>query len=52
MVLRPKTTEEVSKAVKYCHDHFIPITVQSGNTGLVGGSVPVDKEVRILGSTV
>ncbi|KAF4755220.1 D-2-hydroxyglutarate dehydrogenase, mitochondrial, partial [Perkinsus olseni] len=44
VVLRPKTTLEVSKAVKYCNDNFIPISVQGGNTGLVGGSVPVNNE--------
>ncbi|THU91766.1 FAD-binding domain-containing protein [Dendrothele bispora CBS 962.96] len=44
-VLKPKTTEEVSEIVKWCHDKRIPIVPQGGNTGLVGGSVPLKDEV-------
>lgn len=47
VLLRPKTTEEVSAIVKYCHDRHLAITPQGGNTGLVGGSVPVFDEVII-----
>ena len=39
-VVSPASTEQVSKVVKYCFDHDIPITPQSGNTGLCGGAVP------------
>lgn len=46
-VLRPKTTEEVSKIVKYCNDNKLAVCPQGGNTGLVGGSVPVFDEVVI-----
>jgi len=45
VVLRPKSTEEVSKLVAYCVKENIAITPQGGNTGLVGGSVPVYDEV-------
>lgn len=44
-VLKPRTTEEVSKIVKYCNEKRIGIVPQGGNTGLVGGSVPVKDEV-------
>lgn len=44
-VLKPRTTEEVSKIVKYCNEKKIGIVPQGGNTGLVGGSVPVRDEV-------
>ena len=44
-VLNPRTTEEVSKIVKYCNEKRIGIVPQGGNTGLVGGSVPVKDEV-------
>lgn len=44
-VLKPRTTEEVSKIVKYCNEKRIGIVPQGGNTGLVGGSVPVRDEV-------
>lgn len=47
VVLRPKTVEEVSKLMAYCAKNSIAITPQGGNTGLVGGSVPVYDEVII-----
>lgn len=39
MVVRPATTEEVSRVVAICHETGTPIVPQGGNTGLVGGSV-------------
>lgn len=45
VLLKPKTTEEVSKIMKYCHDQRIAVVPQGGNTGLVGGGVPVYDEV-------
>lgn len=47
VVLKPKTTEEVSEIVKYCHAQKLAVVPQGGNTGLVGGSVPVFDEVVI-----
>ena len=47
ILLRPKTTEEVSAIVRYCHDRGLAVVPQGGNTGLVGGSVPVFDEVII-----
>jgi FAD/FMN-containing dehydrogenase len=44
-VLKPRTTEEISKIVKHCYERRIAIVPQGGNTGLVGGSVPIDDEV-------
>ena len=44
-MLKPRTTEEVSKIVKYCNEKRIGIVPQGGNTGLVGGSVPVRDEL-------
>ncbi len=44
-MLRPKSTEEVSVLLKYCNDSNIAVCPQGGNTGLVGGSVPVFDEV-------
>lgn len=38
VVVRPKTTEEVSKVLKYCYDEGIAVVPQGGNTGLVGKS--------------
>ena len=45
LVLRPKTTEEVGAILQYCNAQNIAICPQGGNTGLVGGSVPVFDEV-------
>ena len=39
LIVRPATTEEVSKVVSICHDHSFPIVPLGGNTGLVGGGV-------------
>lgn len=45
LVLKPKSSEDVSKILKYCNDNMIAVVPQSGNTGLVGGSTPVFDEV-------
>jgi len=39
LVVRPATTDEVSKVVAICHEHTLPIVPLGGNTGLVGGGV-------------
>ena len=45
VVLRPKAAEQVSKIMEYCNANKIAVVPQGGNTGLVGGSVPVEDEV-------
>ena len=45
VVLKPASTSEVSQILTYCNTHKLPIVPQGGNTGLVGGSVPVFDEV-------
>ncbi|XP_048773712.1 D-2-hydroxyglutarate dehydrogenase, mitochondrial-like [Ostrea edulis] len=47
VVLRPKSTEEVSGILKYCNEKKLAVVPQGGNTGLVGGSVPVFDEIVI-----
>lgn len=47
LVLKPQSTEEVSKILKYCNDQKLAVVPQGGNTGLVGGSVPVFDEIVI-----
>ncbi len=44
-VLKPKSTQEVSDILKWCNKRRIGIVPQGGNTGLVGGSVPLNDEV-------
>ncbi|CAK1553553.1 unnamed protein product [Leptosia nina] len=45
VVLKPKTTEEVSQILSYCNSKKLAVCPQGGNTGLVGGSVPVFDEI-------
>nr|CAD7197965.1 unnamed protein product [Timema douglasi] len=45
IVLKPKTTEEVSQILRFCNSENLAVCPQGGNTGLVGGSVPVFDEV-------
>lgn len=47
VVLKPGSTEEVSKVLKYCNDNMLAVVPQGGNSGLVGGSVPVFDEIVI-----
>ncbi|XP_067897863.1 D-2-hydroxyglutarate dehydrogenase, mitochondrial isoform X1 [Heterodontus francisci] len=47
VLLRPKTTEEVSQILRYCNNRNLAVNPQGGNTGLVGGSVPVFDEIIV-----
>jgi len=40
VVVKPSTPEEISKILKYCHDHLIPVTPRGAGTGLSGGAIP------------
>ena len=40
IVLRPGTTDEVSRILALAHEHGIGVVPQAGNTGLVGGQIP------------
>ena len=44
-LVRPKDTEEVSKAVRWCHDNGLPVVTQGGLTGLVHGADASSDEV-------
>ena len=44
-VLKPKTTQEVGDILKWCNDKRLGVVPQGGNTGLVGGGVPVKDEI-------
>lgn len=45
VLLRPRTTQQVSEILNYCNARKLAVVPQGGNTGLVGGSVPVFDEV-------
>lgn len=47
LVLKPGSTAEVSKILRYCNDNMLAVVPQGGNSGLVGGSVPVFDEIVI-----
>ena len=47
LVVKPGSTDEVSKILKYCNEKKLAVVPQGGNTGLVGGSVPVFDEIVI-----
>ena len=47
LVLRPSNTNQVSDILKYCYNNDLAVVPQGGNTGLVGGSVPVFDEVVV-----
>jgi FAD/FMN-containing dehydrogenase len=45
VVLRPGSTEEVAKILALANEHGIPVVPQAGNTGLVGGQIPMRGEI-------
>ena len=42
LLLRPRSTAEVSAILKICHDARLPVVPQGGNTGQCGGQTPSD----------
>src|SRR3974390_3688951 len=47
LLLKPRSTEEVSSILKICHETATPIVPQGGNTGLVGGQIPLNGEILL-----
>lgn len=45
LVLKPKSTQEVSDIMKYCYKRKLAVVPQGGNTGLVGESISSTKSV-------
>ncbi|KAM9184537.1 D-2-hydroxyglutarate dehydrogenase, mitochondrial [Mergus octosetaceus] len=45
LLLKPQTAAEVSQVLRYCSEKNLAVNPQGGNTGLVGGSVPVFDEI-------
>lgn len=45
LVLKPSNTHQVSQILRYCNENSLAVVPQGGNTGLVGGSVPVFDEI-------
>ncbi len=40
VVVKPSSTEEISKILKYCNENLIPVTPRGAGTGLSGGAIP------------
>jgi len=47
LLLKPATAEEVSRILSICNETGTPIVPQGGNTGLVGGQIPLHGEVLL-----
>lgn len=45
IALKPRSTEDVAAIMTHCNQRRLAVVPQGGNTGLVGGSVPVHDEV-------
>ncbi|MEZ5262302.1 MAG: FAD-binding oxidoreductase [Acidimicrobiales bacterium] len=46
-VVRPADTAQVAAVLRCCQRHRIAVTAQGGNTGLVGGGVPLGGELLL-----
>jgi len=44
-VMRPRSTEDVSKFLKLCHRARVAVTTQGGMTGLVRATMPLPGEI-------
>jgi FAD/FMN-containing dehydrogenase len=49
ILLTPRTTEQVQRAVAICAEHRVAVVTQGGGTGLVGGQVPFGEVLLSLG---
>jgi FAD/FMN-containing dehydrogenase len=47
IVLRPGSTQEVSQILALANEHALPVVPQAGNTGLVGGQIPMNGEILL-----
>lgn len=47
-VVLPASTEQVSRVVRFCAEHGIPVLPQGGNTSLCGGAVPDDQSPPVI----
>ena len=44
-VIFPQSTDEVAEILSWCSTNQVKVVPQGGNTGMVGGSVPLNGEV-------
>ena len=41
VVVKPQNSDQISKLLKICNAHLIPVTPRGGGTGLSGAALPV-----------
>lgn len=47
LVVKPKTTEEISEIMKYAHANDLSVIARGGGTGLCGGAIPTEESIII-----
>src|SRR2546423_4049784 len=47
IVVLPETTEQVSRVLKYCHEHGIRVVPRGAGTSLSGGALPLSDGVLL-----
>lgn len=47
VVVKPETTEQISKIMKLANVHMIPVTPRGAGTGLSGGALPVEGGISL-----
>lgn len=47
LLLKPQSTAEVSAILSLCNQTRTPVVPQGGNTGLVGGQIPLEDEILL-----
>ena len=47
VVVMPRTTEDVSRIMRVCKEHAVPVVPRGSGTGLSGGAVPIHGGVMI-----
>jgi len=47
IVVKPKTTEEISEIMKYAYENSITVVARGGGTGLCGGAIPTEKSIIV-----
>ena len=47
VVIKPKTTSDISKVLTFCNEHKISVTPRGAGTGLSGGSIPIKGGVSL-----
>src|SRR5580693_8414144 len=47
LMLKPRTSAEISAILSICNETRTPIVPQGGNTGLVGAQIPMEGEILL-----